>query len=272
MYHPGFECDSPGERVSARGNGMLPCKFLHLRRHAMKRRDAVNIAITKEDDRLLCLTKPTRRLDKRVEHRLEVECRSADDLEHIGGSGLLLERFAKLAEQASVLNRNDCLMGEGFHQLDLLVGKWPRIPALQCEHADDCSFSRQRHSQSAATIEKTCEILPSARVEIRIGQQVRNMNCALFKNCASENRTSIRLRSVARKLIALLFGEPKSGNERICITFAPPDNAAVRFANAGCRFDQRIEHGLQVKGRTADDLEHVSGCRLLPERFTEFIE
>src|SRR5262249_38096086 len=148
-------------------------------------------------------------------------------------------------------------------QLDLLVGEWPRIPALQGEHAGDCSFPRQRHSQSAANIDKTCKILPSSGVEIRIGQQVRNMNCALFKNCAPENRTSIRLRSVTRKLITLFFGEAKSGNKRICITLAPPDNAAIRFANAGCRFDQRIEYGLQVKRRATDDFEHVGGRGLL---------
>src|SRR5262249_43933756 len=51
--------------------------------------------------------------NKSLKHRLQIKSRATDDLEHIGGGGLLLERFAKLAEQASVLNRNDCLMAEG---------------------------------------------------------------------------------------------------------------------------------------------------------------
>ena len=89
------------------------------------------------------------------------------------------------------------------------------------------------------------------------------MNCALFKNCAPENRASIRLRSVACKVIALFFGESESGGERICITLAAPDDAAISFANAGCGFDEGIEHCLQIERRAADDLEHVGSGRLL---------
>ena len=36
-----------------------------------------------------------RRLDKRFEHGLQVERRAADDLEHVGGGGLLLQRLAR---------------------------------------------------------------------------------------------------------------------------------------------------------------------------------
>ena len=31
--------------------------------------------------------------DKRIEHRLQIERRAADDLEHVGGGGLLLQRI-----------------------------------------------------------------------------------------------------------------------------------------------------------------------------------
>src|SRR5262245_22055822 len=36
------------------------------------------------------------RLDERIEHRFQVERRAADDLEHVGGGGLLLQRLGKL--------------------------------------------------------------------------------------------------------------------------------------------------------------------------------
>jgi len=39
----------------------------------------------------VCLTKPNGRFDKRVEHRLQIKSRTADDLEHISGGGLLLQ-------------------------------------------------------------------------------------------------------------------------------------------------------------------------------------
>ena len=47
---------------------------------------------------------------KRVEHRLQIEGRAADDLEHVGGGGLLLQRFAQLVEQARILDGDDGLL------------------------------------------------------------------------------------------------------------------------------------------------------------------
>ena len=35
---------------------------------------------------------------QRIEHRLQIERRSTDDLEHVGGRRLLLEGFTQLAE------------------------------------------------------------------------------------------------------------------------------------------------------------------------------
>ena len=42
---------------------------------------------------MIRLAQPGRRLDQRVEHRLQIEGRAADDLEHVGGGGLLLQRI-----------------------------------------------------------------------------------------------------------------------------------------------------------------------------------
>ncbi len=79
---------------------------------------------------LVGLAQPCRRLERGLEHRLQIEGRAADDLEHIGGGGLLLQRFGQLArarlhlvEQPHVLDRNHRLVGEGGDQLDLLVGE-----------------------------------------------------------------------------------------------------------------------------------------------------
>ena len=73
------------------------------------------------------LAQPCGRLDQRVEHRLQIEGRAADDLEHVGGGGLLLQRFAQLVEQPRVLDSDDGLGGEVLDQLDLLVGEGPRL-------------------------------------------------------------------------------------------------------------------------------------------------
>ena len=39
--------------------------------------------------------------------------------------------------------------------------------------------------------------------------------------------------------------------------------SCLRFAQARCRFDERLQHGLQIECRAADDLEHIGGRGLL---------
>src|SRR6516164_390901 len=68
-------------------------------------------------------TKPASRFNERLQHRLEIEGRAADDLEHVGGGGLLLKRFPQLVEEARVLDRNHRLGGEVLQQLNLLLAE-----------------------------------------------------------------------------------------------------------------------------------------------------
>ena len=70
----------------------------------------------------------------------KIECRTADDFEHVGGRGLLLKRFAQFVEQPRVLNGDDGLGGEVRDQLDLLVGEGTNFLAVQGE-APISSFS-----------------------------------------------------------------------------------------------------------------------------------
>ena len=84
-----------------------------------------------------------RRFGQRVEHRLQIERRAADDFEHVGGGGLLLQRFGQLVtalllgfEQSHVLDRDDGLVGEGLDQSDLLVGERPEFEAINDDDAE----------------------------------------------------------------------------------------------------------------------------------------
>jgi len=79
---------------------------------------------------MVCLAKAGCRLCKRVEYRRQIEGRTADQLEHISGRGLLLQRLAQLTralllcfEQACILDGNHRLVGEGCYEIDLLVGE-----------------------------------------------------------------------------------------------------------------------------------------------------
>ena len=64
------------------------------------------------EPRHVSVAKARRRFDQGVEHRLQIEGRAADHLEHVGGGGLLLQRFAQLVEQARVLDGDHGLGGK----------------------------------------------------------------------------------------------------------------------------------------------------------------
>ena len=72
-----------------------------------------------------------------LQHRFEIKGRAADDLEHVGGGGLLLERFGQIVgalmqflKQSGILDGDDRLGREISDQLDLLVGERPDFRAV----------------------------------------------------------------------------------------------------------------------------------------------
>src|SRR5829696_8288938 len=89
------------------------------------------------DRRSVRLAKSSCRFDERIENRLEIESRAADDLEHVGRGSLLLQRLAQVVgalaqfvEQARVLDGDDRLIGEGGDQLDLPLGERANLLAI----------------------------------------------------------------------------------------------------------------------------------------------
>ena len=91
------------------------------------------------------VAQPRRRFDQRIEHGLQIEGRAADHLEHVGGGGLLLQRFAQLVEQPRVLDGDDRLGGEVLHQLDLLVGEWAHLLTIDGDGANQLLVLEHRH-------------------------------------------------------------------------------------------------------------------------------
>src|SRR5215471_6272963 len=57
-------------------------------------------------------TQPHRLIQHRVEYRLKITGRGIDDLQYLGGCGLLLQCLARLGHQPRVLHRDDRLRRE----------------------------------------------------------------------------------------------------------------------------------------------------------------
>src|SRR5262249_41175742 len=54
--------------------------------------------------------------------------------------------------------------------------------------------------------------------------------------------------------------------------FPSTDDNCIRLAQPCRRLDQRVEHGLQIEGRAAYDLEYVGGGGLLLQRLAQLLE
>ena len=107
-----IEHGSPKQRSSARCDRMILQVLSELTREAEVRNIHVSSIFRATDRCAVGLAKPRCRFDKRVENGLQVERRAADNLKHVGGGRLLLKRLPQFAEQACVLDGDDCLGSE----------------------------------------------------------------------------------------------------------------------------------------------------------------
>jgi hypothetical protein len=94
----------------------------------MVRHEAQSRPTRQEGDAVRGATDTRGGLRDRLEHRLEIGGRAADDAEHVAGRLLLLDGLGQLSvarlqllEQADVLDGDDRLVGEGLQQLDLAI-------------------------------------------------------------------------------------------------------------------------------------------------------
>ena len=54
--------------------------------------------------------------------------------------------------------------------------------------------------------------------------------------------------------------------------FLPSYRGEVGVTKAASRFNERLQHRLEIEGRAADDLEYVGGGRLLLQGFAQLVE
>ncbi len=91
-----FEQSSTGHALTPWLEGCLVHLLLELPRKAAVCLDSKNARLVWESDLShIGLAKADGRLDECVEHCLQIERRSADHLQHVGGRGLLLQRLGK---------------------------------------------------------------------------------------------------------------------------------------------------------------------------------
>src|SRR5215472_15336925 len=129
---------------------MLSRVFFQLRRQSVASRNAIDVAITKENDVVLRLAEPRCRLHERIEHRLQIECRATDDLEHVARSSLLLQGFPQFAQQSRVFDGDHSLISEVLQQLDLFIGKRTHFLTINSDDSNYLIIFEHRHTNQRA--------------------------------------------------------------------------------------------------------------------------
>ena len=136
-------------RFPAGLNGDLAQVFGKLRGYTAHRGGIESFAVVSiEEYPKVASQRRMRLFEHRIEHRREVAGRGIDDLQHLGGRGLLLQRLARLGDEPRVLHRDDRLRREILQQRDLLVGERPDLLAIDCDHAEQVTVLAQRHGKS----------------------------------------------------------------------------------------------------------------------------
>ena len=219
------------------------------------------------------------RLHQRVENRLEIDGRAADDLEHVGGGGLLLQRLAKSSvraqflEQPRVLDGDHRLLGEVAHQLDLLVGERPHFLTVNRDGADQFVFPEHRDDDE---VRAPAKIGQSRRRPDRLpdradwSEDPRSgppdgfgqpwprplFGCGRNDICGRVGRIGRQAHCRAQRVVAV-----RPHNRLIVPKFAPQTRVAFSsiFWNTGS----------SSPGEAADDLKNLRGRGLLLQRLRE---
>ena len=178
----------------ARNEGRRPFAERSCRGSPRARRTAVSISVCRTES--------------------QIERRAADDLQHVGGRGLLLQRLRQIArprlhlvEQAHVLDGDHGLIGEGLEEVDLALGEWASLPTCDHEYADNGIVALHRDSQRRAKVKAgASEARRYLRIDVRIIEQVGNAMHLAGPDHALGSRAAARPDRAALEQVADVFG------------------------------------------------------------------
>ena len=109
-----------------------------------------DIAVNAADKSIVCTTQPSSIFRHGIQHLLNIRRRAGNDTQDFTGGRLLLQRFGEFLKQAHVLDCDNCLVGEGFEQLDLSLGERTNFPSTNMNRADGFAFAEQRRHERSS--------------------------------------------------------------------------------------------------------------------------
>jgi hypothetical protein len=218
----------------------------------------------------------------RLEHRLQLARRTRDHLQHVGGSGLLLQRLAEvvgalsqLVQEPRVLDRDDSLGGEVLNQPDLLLGEGADLLVIDRDGADQFTLLEHRNQEVCSSTGAFHEA-DEARIALQVGRLSREVGnvdnvSGLYETSEwivrilidHKNRISAPSLSVGRWRVTL-------GCDTERVFLIEKQVAELRVADADRVRQHGLEHWLEFTRRAADDLKDLGCRRLLLQRLGQF--
>src|SRR5262249_19931582 len=267
---------SADQRAASRSYRMLKEVFDIVSPDVVGPHQVVFAVLQLEEKGMFRLAQARRCLQDGINYWLQLVGRARNDVEHVTDRSLIVERFLDLArarlhlvEQPHVLDRDHRLVGEGGGQLDLLVGEWPHLGALQGDSAHRDPLAEHRHSQCRP---KASELLRLGPGVVGIVQHVRNVDDPALQQRASGDRSALEPDGNVLDVLHVFRGNAVPLRPIEHATDLTGDCRLIGFAQARGRLDERLQHRLEIERRAADDPEHVGGRSLLLQRFAQFVE
>jgi hypothetical protein len=100
--------------------------------------------------------------------------------------------------------------------------------------------------------------------------QIRNMNRPAFQQCHTHDRATFWLCRDSPDVVAEFRRETIGFCKEELSAYLPSNASFVGLAKSSGGFNKRLQYGLEIEMRLADDFQHVGRCRLLFTRLRQF--
>src|SRR6516162_9378986 len=235
---------------------------------AVSRDGAIGRALLAMHRRHVGIAQPCRRFRQRIEYRLQIKSRTADNFEHVRGCRLLLKGLSQFREEPRILDGDHRLSCKVRHQFNLSITE--RSNFLPVNTKDSYCLLILKHwynykSPSPCKLANWfigvfCRHVQNVARLPRINDTI-NVRCYPAPKDRCVFAKFLKFRRCVMHCDAL-----------VCITFAKQHVAKCRLANAGRVLQHSVEYRCKVTGRAADNAQHFRRRRLLLQRLPQLIE
>ena len=236
------------------------------RRPAIGRDGAVILTLQPVHGGEIGIAQPDRQFDQGIEHALQIESRTADEIKHVAAGGLLLHQFPQFMQQPRILDRDDRLIGKAGNELDLPLCERTDLVAADRERADQLVVLQQRDGKRGSDAGFHGGDGRRIAFDIRlIGGEIGDVDQRFGRKHPGAGRMLIGTVGRASAQIGEGRRQIVGGDEMQRFAVPAIDRAIIGAADRHGVRQYGGEDRLQIAGRFADDMEDFQGPLLLPQ-------